>query len=284
MLNPVLAHDGAALLPHDALWAWNLDPILIAGLVLTAVAYRRGWRAPADSPTRRGAFVAGLVAVAVALVSPLEALSGVLVSAHMGQHVLLILVAGPLLAVSAPGAALVRGLPQRLRPRIGSLRRRVGLDAGRLRRSRAPVVRWVVYAVTLWLWHASVLYGAAVEYEAIHIAEHVTFLGTALLVWSVILGPARVRVPRGLALLGVFTLGLQSVFLSVLLTFATSPWYEAYVDIAPAWGVDPLEDQQLAGVLMWVPAGFIHVIVGVALLASWLREIEADTESEPAFA
>jgi putative membrane protein len=278
----ILAHDGAALRPHDVAGAWNLDPLILVPLLAVAVLYRRGWRQPNDPPWRRAAFTAGVAAVAIAVVSPLDALSGVLVSAHMVQHVLLLVVAAPLLAASAPGAALVRGLPPWARPRLASVRRRLGLDAGRLRRTRAPVVRWVAYTATLWLWHASVLYGAAVEHDVVHALEHVAFLGTGLLVWSAILGPVRVRVPRGLAVLGVFTLGLQTIFLSVLLTFAESPWYEPYVDAAPAWGVDALEDQQLAGVVMWVPAGFIHVGIGLGLLVAMLRELDAGADARTA--
>lgn len=276
MLTPVLAHDGTVL-PHDVAGAWNLDPLVVTGLAVAALLYRRGWRRPTDTRWRRIAFAGGLAAIFVALISPLEAVAGVLVSAHMVQHVLLLLVAAPLLAVSAPGAALTRGLPDIVRPRVAPLRRSVGLGAGRVQRSRAPVVRWLAYVLVLWAWHSSVLYGAAVEHEIVHAAEHATFLAAGLLVWSSLLGPARVRVPRGMAMLGVFTLALQSVFLSVLLTFAQSAWYEPYVRAAPAWGVDPLEDQQLAGVLMWVPAGFIHVGIGVALLVSWFRELDRET-------
>lgn len=274
----VLAHEGS-LQPHDLAWAWNLDPVLLVGLVAAAWAYGRGRRRTTDTPGRQRAFAGALAALAVALVSPLEALSGVLASAHMVQHVLLVVVAAPLLAWSAPGAAVMRGLPRRLRAWNRAARVGAGLDADRLRATRAPVVRWLAHVVVLWLWHASALYGAAVEHEVVHVLEHATFVGTAWLVWSVILGPARVRVPPGLALLGVFGLALQGVLLSALLTFARTPWYEPYVEAAPAWGVDALEDQQLAGVVMWVPAGLVHVAIAIALLAAWLRDVDADARA-----
>lgn len=279
----ILAHEGS-LQPHDLPWAWNLDPVLLLGLAGGAWAYRRGRRAT-DTPGRQRAFAGAVAALALALVSPLEALSGVLASAHMVQHVLLVVVAAPLLAWSAPGAAVLRGLPPRLRAWNRAARVGAGLGADRLRATRAPVVRWLAYVVVLWLWHAAALYGAAVEHELVHVLEHVTFLGTAWLVWSVILGPARVRVSPGLGLLGVFALALQGVFLSALLTFARTPWYEPYVEAAPVWGVDALQDQQLAGVVMWVPAGLVHVAIGIALLAAWLRDVEADgrAPAEPAW-
>lgn len=276
----VIAHQGA-LQPHDLPGAWNLDPLLLLGLGGVAWAYARGRRPATDRPGRQRAFAAALAALVIALVSPLEALAGVLVSAHMVQHVLLVVVAAPLLAWSAPGAALVRGLPARLRAWSRTARAGAGLGAERLRATRAPLLRWLAFVVTLWLWHASLLYGAAVEHEVVHVAEHVTFLGTGVLVWSLILGPSRVRVAPGLAVLGVFALALQSTFLSALLTFARTPWYEPYVAAAPAWGVDALQDQQLAGVVMWVPAGLVHVAIGVALLVRWLAEVERGAPAPP---
>lgn len=277
MLN-VVAHQDQALQPHDLAAAWNLDPLLLLTLVVAVAAYARGWR-PADGRPRGRAFGVAVAAAAVALVSPLDALSGVLVSAHMVQHVLLIVVVAPLLAWSAPGAALLRGLPGPVRSASRRLRTGLGLDAERIHRTRSPLARGLAYVAVLWLWHASVLYGAAVEHDAIHILEHTTFVATAWLVWSAILGPARVRMEPGLAVLAVFALALQTVFLSALLTFATTPWYEAYIDVAPAWGVDALQDQQLAGAVMWVPAGLVHAAIGVALLVRWLHTVDGPTAS-----
>lgn len=271
----VLAHAGQGLEPHDVWTAWTFDPLVVAALAGTALAYRRGWREGPDRPTHRVAFWGGIVAIAVALISPIDAMSGVLVSAHMAQHVLLILVAAPLLAVSAPGGALLRGTPQLVRVITRTTRRAVGLDAERLARLRSPIARWLLYVVTLWLWHASIVYGLAVQHEPIHVLEHATFLASAFLVWSAILGPLRVRVTRGLGLLGVFTLGLQGIFLSVLLTFAREPYYAEHIVAPAAWGLGPLADQQLAGVLMWIPAGFIHTGIALFLLVSWLREFDA---------
>jgi putative membrane protein len=161
------------------------------------------------------------------------------------------------------------------------MRRAARLDATRLQRLRSPMARWLLYVTTLWVWHASVVYGAAVEHEAVHVLEHAAFLASAFLVWSAILGPARVRVSRGLGLLGVFTLGLQGIFLSVLLTFARQPYYADQLSPPTAWGIDPLTDQQLAGVLMWIPAGFVHTGVALFLLVSWLREQDAADRLAP---
>lgn len=281
----LLAHQGQPPAPHDVVGSWNLDPVLLLGLGTAAVLYERGYRRR-DGSMRRWAFHGALVALVVALISPVEALSGALLSVHMVQHVLLLVVAAPLLAWSAPGAALSRGLPDVARGWPRSLRRTVSLDADRLRRSRSPIGRWVLYVAVVWAWHAAALYAAAVEHEPVHLLEHVSFLGVAFLLWSVLLGPARVRVEPGAGVLLIFTLGMQSTFLSVLLTFSTSAWYEPYLEAAPAWGVDALADQHLAGVVMWVPAGLLNTAIGLALFVSWLRRIEdrstPDPESGPA--
>lgn len=284
LADAVLAHTGQPLQPHDAWWAWHLDPLIIVPLVFVAAAYVLGTRGGADTRAHQVAFGGAVVALVAALVSPLEAMAGTLVSAHMVQHVLLILVAAPLLAVSAPGASILRGAPAPLRGASRRIRRSAGLGPRQLKRLRSPVARWVLYVVTLWVWHASVVYGAAVEHEPVHLIEHASFLGTAFLVWSAILGPKRIRVPRGVGVLAVFTLGLQGTFLSALLTFAPQPWYADYLRPPQAWGLDPLADQQLAGVIMWVPAGFLHLGIALWLLASWLRETDAEPARRPATA
>jgi cytochrome c oxidase assembly factor CtaG len=193
----------------------------------------------------------------------------------MVQHVLLVVVAAPLLAASAPTAALLRGVPARLRPALWASLRTTGLDRGWLQAARSPIGRWLAYVATIWAWHASVLYDAAVEHDAVHALEHLMFLATAWLVWSSIVGPRRSRLPPGLGVLGTFTLALQSVFLAALLTFARTPWYQPYTATAPRWGLEPLADQQLAGVIMWIPAGLAHTAIGVVLLALWLHDIES---------
>jgi putative membrane protein len=279
----IIAHAGQPLQPHDAWWAWNLDPFTIVPLGAVVAAYVLGARPGPDTRGRRAAFAGGVVALLLALVSPVEALAGTLVSAHMVQHVLLVLVAAPLMAASAPGSAILRGLPALGRDAGRRVRRGAGLGPRRLRLLRAPAGRWLLYVVTLWIWHASVLYGAAVENELVHVLEHALFFGTGFLVWSAILGPTRVRVSRGVGLLAVFTLGLQGTLLSVLLTFAPRPWYAEYLRPPPGWGLDALSDQQLAGVIMWVPAGFIHAGIALWLLADWLRlsDPQLGTRAQP---
>ena len=282
MLSALLAHAGQPPAPHDLWAAWNLDPVLVAGFGATAWAYRRGaagrWR-DVDRP-RAWCFAAALVALGVALVSPLDALSGALASAHMVQHVLLVLVAAPLLALSAPSADLLRGSPSALRGAAFRWRRRLRLTSARLRPLRHPVTVWLLHVGALWFWHAAGPYDAALASEPIHILEHASFLLTGLLFWRVVVSTrGAVRVPHGFAILLVFTMALQSTFLAMLLTFANSPWYSGYATTTRLWRLHPLADQQLAGVIMWIPAGIIYVGAAIGLTVVWLRAIEADEDN-----
>ena len=267
-----MAHAGRPLEPHDLWGAWNLDVPLLAGIAVALWAYGRGRvngpRRESDA-WRARCFCGGLAVVTVALVSPLDALSGALASAHMVQHVLLLLVAAPLLALSAPGATIVRGTPLAVRRATGGWRRR-------LRPLRNPVGLWALHVATIWFWHAAVPYDAALDHHVVHVVEHATFVVTGLLFWQVVLG-ARGAVSNGFGILLVFTMAMQSVFLSALLTFASSPWYSGYAATAAAWNLEPLADQQLAGVIMWIPAGLVYLGAALALLVRWIQA----TEGEP---
>jgi putative membrane protein len=280
VLTPVLAHAGQPPEPHDLWGAWNLDPALLLGLALAVLAYRagraRGPRREVDA-FRARCFAGALATIAVALVSPLDAASEALASAHMIQHVLLLLVAAPLLALSAPSGALLRGSPPALRRAAARWRGRLGLTRANLRPLRHPATAWLLHAGTLWFWHAAVPYDAALRSQPLHVLEHATFLGTAWLFWRVVIGARNPeRVPNGLGVLLVFTMAMQSVFLSVLLTFARTPWYAGYAATTAPWGLAPLADQQLAGVIMWVPAGGVYLAAALALMVAWVRATERD--------
>ena len=268
----LLAHAGQPLAPHDLWRAWNLDVPLLVGVILALSVYRRGRlrgpRRQADA-WRARCFTGALGVVVVALVSPLDALSGALASAHMVQHVLLLLVAAPLLALSSPGVTLLRGTPPAVRHTTGRWRRR-------LRPLRSPAAAWALHVGTIWFWHAAVPYDAALDNDLVHVAQHASYLVTGLLFWQVVLGGRR-AVSKGLGILLVFTMAMQSVFLSALLTFASAPWYAGYASTTRAWHLEPLADQQLAGVIMWIPAGLVYLGAALALLVLWIRA----TEREP---
>jgi putative membrane protein len=276
----MLAHPGQPPAPHDLWSAWDLHPVLLGGLLLAAWTYHRGQsrgpKRPADR-WRARCFTAALVALGLALLSPLDGLSSALASAHMVQHLLLLVVAAPLLALSAPSSAILRGSPLAVRRASGRWRRRLGLTHGNLGALRHPAAVWLLSVGMLWFWHAAGPYDAALDSEPLHLLEHVSFLVTAVLFWHVVVGVrGTARVSDGLGVLLMFAMAMQSVFLSVLLTFARTPWYSGYAATTAPWGLDPLTDQQLAGVLMWIPAGGIYLAVALALLVSWIRASEVD--------
>jgi putative membrane protein len=286
VLSPILAHPGQPPAPHDLWGAWNLDPVLLGGLLLAAWAFWRGQtsgpRRPVDS-WRARCFSGALVALGLALLSPLDALSGSLASAHMVQHLLLLLVAAPLLALSAPSSAILRGSPLALRRASGRWRRRLGLTHGNLGVLRHPAAVWLLSVGVVWFWHAAAPYDATLDNQLLHVLEHASFLITAVLFWQVVVGVrGAARVSGGLGVLLVFAMAMQSVFLSVLLTFARTPWYSGYAATTAPWGLDPLTDQRLAGVIMWIPAGVIYLVVALALLVTWIRATEREmSRSEP---
>ena len=267
---------------RDVWMAWNLDPSLIIGLAGVAWAYRRGRTSALRDRWRDRAFAGGLVALFVALLSPLEAMSDALASAHMVQHVLLILVAAPLLAFSAPSSTLLRAMPRRLVSTGGRWRRRLQLGPTVRRVLRTPVVVWLLYVGTLWSWHSAALYDAAAGRDLLHSLEHLSFLGTAWLFWSVVIGTRqKSSSAHGQGVLLVFAVTIPSIYLSLLMTFADAPWYDTYLATAPLWGLDPLADQQLAGVIMWIPSNLVYVVVALALFVSWIRSTEDHAKVQP---
>jgi putative membrane protein len=280
VLIPVLAHPGQPPAPHDLWSAWNLHPVLLAGLLLAGWAYRRGRtggpRRPVDT-WRARCFTLALVALGLALLSPLDALSNALASAHMVQHLLLLLVAAPLLALSAPSSPILRGSPLAVRRASGRWRRRLGLTHGNLAVLRHPAAVWLLQVGVLWFWHAAAPSDAALDNQFLHLLEHASFLVTAVLFWHVVIGVrGAARVSGGLGVLLVFAMAMQSVFLSVLLTFARTPWYSGYATTTASWGLDPLTDQQMAGVIMWIPAGGIYLAAALVLLVTWIRATERE--------
>lgn len=281
------AHEGQPPAPHDLWRIWNWDPLTSAALLAPALLYARGvytlWR---EAGVGRGiakwrvvAFAGGLLVLFVALLSALEAMANVLFSAHMVQHLLLLVVAPPLLLLGRPEVAFFWALPHTQRPALARwVRQRPALTSIWRLLSRPPVV-WILYALALWIWHLPVLYQAALRSEVIHILEHATFFGAALLLWWTLAhshtrGSIR---SYGVGILLVFTTALHGGLLGWLLTFTSQAWYPAYAETTSLWGLAPLEDQQLAGAIMWAPAGLIYALSALVLLAAWLRAMERVT-------
>ncbi|HKC65760.1 MAG TPA: cytochrome c oxidase assembly protein, partial [Pyrinomonadaceae bacterium] len=134
---------------------------------------------------------------------------------------------------------------------------------------------WAVHALALWVWHIPVLFQATLDSEFIHTLQHLSFFFSALLFWWALIHGRRGLLGYGAATLYVFTTSVHSGLLGALITFAQGIWYPAYKGYTASWGLTPLEDQQLGGLIMWIPAGLVYIFAGLALFAGWLRESEA---------
>jgi putative membrane protein len=220
-------------------------------------------------PWRIAAFAGGWAFLALALVSPIHALGEALFSVHMTQHEILMLVAAPLLVLGSPIAPVLRAFPPAGARGFARVFHRSG--ASWLARTlRAPLVAWAFHAAVLWAWHVPALFQAALESEAAHAAQHVSFLGSALVFWWALLHGRGRALDYGVAVLYLFTTALHSGLLGALLTFSTTVWYPGYASRVGS-GLTPLEDQQLGGLIMWVPACSLYLVIALVLLARWMR-------------
>ncbi len=280
----LLLHADGPLAPRDAWSAWTWEPAAAAGLGLGAAWYAAGLlRLRHDAGPGRGAprwapwcFGAGLLTVALALFSPLDRLGETLFAAHMAQHLVLMLVAAPLLALGAPLLPLLWAFsPGARRAAAGWWHRRT-LVRRLLGLLGSPAAAWALSVGALVFWHLPGPFRAALHHDAVHALEHASFLATSTLFWWVVLRPDGYRrLHPGLAVLYVFTAGLPNGLLGALLTFAGRPLYAGQSAGAALWGLAPLQDQQLAGLIMWMPGGAVHLAAAAAFFVAWLRAEEA---------
>ena len=257
---------------------------LVLGLIVPPVLYALGltrlWRRAGlgrGVPVWRAVtFFGGMTVLALALTA-LDALADESFAWHMFQHLLLITVAAPLLVVGSPLYVSAWALP--LAWRRGLAR---SWHAAPLLRSLGaalshPVSVWVIATAVFWLWHVPRFYEAAVADERLHAVEHFTFLVTSAAFWWAVLVPqGRRALGRGAGVVYLFAAALQGSLLGVLLVFARAPLYPGYARTALAENRDPLSDQQLAGLVMWVPSGVIYVALAAVFFVQWLREEERE--------
>jgi putative membrane protein len=277
--SSALVHDGLPLAPHDLWGAWSFEPGVVVALALTAWLYLAGlralWRAAGRGHGLRSweaaSFTAGWITLAVTLLSPLHRLGGALFSAHMAQHELLMVIAAPLLVLGRPLIAFVWALPLPWRKAVGRWASIRSVQSVWVFVS-LPVVAWILHAVAIWIWHAPPLFQATLQSEAVHAAQHLSFLVTGLLFWWALLRGTENRQSRVAGVLYLFTTAVHTNLLGALLVFSNRVWYSIYDASTAPWGLTPLEDQQLAGLIMWIPAGIAYLIAALALAASVLRE------------
>jgi cytochrome c oxidase assembly factor CtaG len=251
-------------------WDWEpsilIGTALIIGLYLYAIgpfAERRGYeRIPRG---KAAAFVLGVDIIFLALVSPLDTLGDkYLFSAHMVQHLLLTM-AGPML--------MVIGIPEWfLRPIV---RNKVLFAAARF--LTYPAVAFVLFNGDFFLWHAPALYDATLINGSLHIFEHLTFIAFGILFWWPLLSPSKdlPRLSLGGQVLYLFFGGMPSVLLGAGLTFAP-PLYAPYIAAPRVWGISAATDQQLGGLIMWVPVNISYIIVMSALFLRWMQKKDAE--------
>jgi putative membrane protein len=272
---PVWAASDATGVSPTSGWSW--PPAIVAALAITAILYiigtvrmlRRSAR-PRQHATTIAFFAAGWISLLIALDSPLHEIGEQLFWVHMLQHEILMLVSAPLLVLGRPLIPFLWALPQRWRERAASI--------GRARSFRSvwdgfasPVSAWLISALGLWVWHLPWLFDKTLQNDWMHAAQHTTFLLTALLFWWPLTNPTS-RFGYGAAIIYVFTTALHTSILGALLTFAPRPWYSPYLATAPLWHWTALEDQQLGGLIMWIPAGTLLIAVGLWLLVKWLNQ------------
>jgi putative membrane protein len=137
-----------------------------------------------------------------------------------------------------------------------------------------PLVAWLVHGIALWVWHVPVLFDAVLHYEWVHTLQHLSFLVSALVFWWALIHGPQGAMGYGAAVLYLFTTSIHSGALGALLTLAGAVWYPSYIGLTGSWGLTPLEDQQLGGLIMWIPAGAVYIVAGLALFAGWLREAD----------
>jgi cytochrome c oxidase assembly factor CtaG len=279
MAGPAAAHGSVPSGPPDAgslLFGWTIEPVP-ALAILAALGWWR-WAVgridnahPANRVPRRrtAAFVGGMATIAIALMSGIDRYDTTLFSVHMVQHILLALVAAPLLALSAPITVL-------LRASSAGTRRRWILPILHSRLTRVvsfPVVTWIVFAIVMWGTHFTPLFDAALEDPWLHHIEHGLYLAAGLLFWwpAVALDPAPWRMTHPVRALYTFLQMTQNTFLAVVLLNAQTVLYPHYATVVRLWGPSPLADQQLAAGIMWVAGDLIFLSAIMLLLVGWSR-------------
>jgi len=259
---------------------WHAHPDVLLGLAAIEAAYLMGVGpirerlrlADAVDPRHVATFTAGVMVIFVALLSPIHELGdSFLFSAHMVQHVLLTLVAPPLLILGTP-EWLIRPF---LRPnwvfRLAKL-------------ATKPAFAFMAFTLVFSVWHIPSLYNISVTNHGIHIGEHLLFMGTAALMWWPIVSPMP-ELPRLSAPLQILYLSLLSVAQIVLfapITFSSEPLYQWYVDAPRIWDLSPLADQQMGGIIMKMGGGAIFLVVIIVAFMRWSSQEEQKTRAEAA--
>ena len=269
-----------------ALAAWRPDPVVLLPLLLLGSVYaagqirlaRRGRRR--TMPKEAWLFVAAYFTLVIVLVSPLHVAGEMAFAPHMVQHLLLTLVAAPLLLLARTLPVMLWGLPSRERSGAAALMGGHGPVGRVLRRLAHPLVAWPLFVVGQWTWHQPWAYQLALHDEVAHYAEHVTFFVTALLLWWPVIGapPVPSPLPYPMRILYAFVAWIPNSLLGAGIALAPALLFPLYQESARTLGIDPLADQQLAGLIMWVPGDLVFLVVLLLVLGAWMRSEERSAE------
>ncbi|SJM33763.1 cytochrome c oxidase assembly protein [Mesorhizobium delmotii] len=253
------------------LWReWSFAPAVAFPMAFATLLYVLGFRRlefPSERPTiaERVFFTGGMLVLGVAVLSPLCRMASTLAWAHMLQHVALVAVAPPLLLLSNPGRVLSTGLS-------------LGWGRSRARRPiRSDHFLFVsgAYGAAIWFWHVPLFYEAALLNESVHLLMYGTLLTVSFTFWKAVIDAVRAPSERsGVVAFSLFGTILHTGLLGALLTFSQAIWYPLIALRVMSWGISPLQDQQLAGLIMWVPMGMIYLAAGLAVVGSWLSALD----------
>jgi putative membrane protein len=271
----------------DGIWAaWSFAPAVIVPVVLVTMLYVRGlilrW---ASAETRRPnftqgvLFAAGIGCLVIALMSPLCRMASTLAWAHMIQHVLLVAGAPLFLAMSCPSQTLLAGLPTGIRARATAWRSapRVGAQP-----QAYLIASFLLYGVNIWFWHVPALYETALLSAGMHLLMYASLLAISLMFWHAVLETRRVQgAASGTAAILLFFTFLHTGGLGIFLTLSLRVWYPLMAMRSSAWGILPLDDQRLAGLIMWIPMGGIYFVAALALLAGLITRSGQVSEEHP---
>lgn len=275
---PALAHGS-----HEGPLGWTLDPMLVIPLGLALLVYTRGcWRLSrrASVPVRPAPFLAGWTVLTLSLTSPLHEAGERSFTMHMIEHELIMLVATFLLAASSSGGVLAWGLPRPLRLALAGSWKSPLQKAWRV--LTEPITATAVQAGVMWGWHAPILFDYALDRPSWHIAQHASFFLSSLLFWWAMLHPRKGPAGYGVSAACLFATSLIGGALGALMSLSSSPWYADYAAMdMTGIGLDPIDDQRLAGLIMWIPGGLVHGAAAVVLCYRWLRASEGGGSAFP---
>jgi putative membrane protein len=277
-------------------WDWRLEVILV--LALAGTLYSRGWwrmRSPRRGRNpRRGqsgqrqlaagwrlaAYLGGLAILGLALMSPVDVLGGQLFFMHMVQHLLLVMIAPPLLLIANPLPFFMWGLPSRARHAVGRLLNRGSSFRRSLRSLTSPGLVWMVFVALFLGWHDPNAYNAALRNDLVHDLEHLTFFGSAMLFWWHVIGagPRLRSLSRGLRLAYVLATLPVTMAAGIAISFASQPIYTYYTTVPRPWGLTVMQDQMLGGVIMWVPGSMMYLLAALILIS---RLIQSEADKQP---